>query len=102
MKTVPLTTYKEGVTTLVLLKTCVDATPQSGLDLPQLRARLKVSDAIEKLEKVNAEAKKGERPEVVELVLEDAVYATAQECIKTTRWLKPETYVDTFAAAFGV
>ena len=94
MKTVPIVTYKEGVTTLTFLKTCVDSTPNGGLDLPTLRARLKVSDVIEAAEK--------SAPPATELVFEDAVYETAQESIKQTRWIKPDANVASFAKSFGV
>lgn len=97
MKTIPIVTYKEGVSTLILLKTCVESTPPGGLDIPAIRARLKVSDVIEKAEKpVDGVGLP------CELIFEDAVYATAQDCIRQTRWIKPERHTDSFAAAFGV
>ncbi len=107
MKTVPIVTYREGISTLILLKTCVDSTPQGGLDMATVRARLKVSAAIEKteaaIEKQKAnEPGAGTDPLATQLEFEDAVYESAQECIRLTRWIRPEKHIASFATAFGV
>lgn len=97
MKTIPIITFSEKndktITTLSLLKTCCENMPSGiGLDIPNMRARNKVLDVIEKAEKESA----------TELVLEDAVYDTAKNCVKESRWAKVEKHLLAFADLFGL
>ena len=96
MKKIPITTYKENpdgklVTTLSVMRTCAENTPQGGLDLTQIRARSKVLDVIEKAENEKA----------VEVEMEDDIFETLKTCLKETRWVKPEKHLISFAELFG-
>lgn len=75
-----------------LLEQCLTIPPQGGFDFTTMRARNRVSSALD--------AVKGK--DGGEIALEDADYATAQEAIKATRWVKNDKHLLEFAGLFGL
>lgn len=80
----------EVATAATLLNLCLANPPPAGFDYAMMRARNRVSDAIDGL-RVGDEIK-----------LEDADYATAVEAVKTMRWAAKHKDILKFAELFGV
>lgn len=80
------------VTVAELLESCLSSPPTGGFDFATMRARLRVSSAMEPYKNVAG----------VDIQLEDADYATAVEAIKSTRWARYEKYLVEFGELFGL
>lgn len=74
-----------------LLKACINQTPHGGFDVPTMRARLRVADAVEK-----ALATPGS-----EIALEDADYAAACVAVREMRWGGMHRDILNFCEAFN-
>lgn len=91
MKEIPNMKFSEGTSTVSLLKIAINAcAPGTGLDFANMRKRLRVSDAIEKVEDGGV------------IKLEDEDYKTAVECIRGVQWVQPSKHIIQFAEQFGL
>lgn len=92
MKSVPnkvFATEPKLVTTATLLKDALEAMPPNGFDLNTIRARLRLVEAIEKME--------GET-----LKIEDADFSSAVQAVQQVKWVRLEKYLLQFAEQFGL
>lgn len=92
-KEIPVMQFTESESTLSLLKVALNSPPLNGFDFAIIRARGRVMDAVEKLEK---------NKEDLILKLEDADYTVAVEAIKQVRWNKLSKHLIQFAEQFGL
>lgn len=90
MREIPVVQFTEQDNTVTLLNMCLDNGGKQGLDLSALRARNRVADGIEKLKTGDV------------IKLEDADFATAQNCVREVRWIKYERHLITFAEQFSL
>lgn len=90
MREIPVVQFTEKDNTVGLLNMCLANGSKQGLDLAQLRARNRVADVIEKLKTGDV------------IKLEDADFATAQNCVREVRWLNYERHLITFAEQFSL
>lgn len=91
MKTIPNAKFNETTSTVSLLKIAVNyCPPGTGLDFANMRKRLRVADAIEKVEDGG------------EIKLEDEDYKTAVECVRGVQWSGPAKHLIQFAEQFGL
>lgn len=92
MKEIPNATYAvengEPTTVAKLLASCLESMPPGGLDFATIRARLRVTKAIEGL-------KDGDM-----IKLEDADFTAAKLAIEHTRWVRPQAHLIAFAELF--
>lgn len=88
MKVMPIRIFQESsepgqrVTTLTLLRMALDAPSREGLSIADIRARLRVHDAIDKAEEVGAK-----------ISLEDADFAALLNIWRATPWSIPNRHL---------
>jgi hypothetical protein len=90
MKEIPNKQFTETDSTASLLRTCLNNPGKTGLDLPAIRARNRVADAIEKVAAGDI------------IKLEDADHGTAQQAIRDVRWASCDKHLVQFAEQFGL
>ena len=91
MKELPVLQFTESESTLSFLKIALNAPPINGLDLATIRARSRVMDTVEKLEKDAGN---------LVLKLEDTDYTAAKEAIRQVRWNVLSKHLIRFAEQF--
>lgn len=90
MKEVAIIKFTETDSTVTLLRSCLDATPERGFDRATLKARARVDAVLDAL-----------KPEDGIIKMEDADYATAVQATAAVRWVKREKYYNTFHDQFA-
>lgn len=90
MKEIPNKIFSPSTDTVKLLRTAIDFVPQAGFTITDIRSRLRVAEAISKVDIGGT------------IQLEDADHVTAVEAIKLVRWTTINKDIVQFYEQFGL